>query len=107
MTAASSGTILHHIRRLAHAVPAGELADADLLRRFAEGQDQAAFAALVQRHGPLVWRVCRSVLGQEQDAEDAFQATFLILAKKAHSIRDPRALGCWLHGVAARVARRA
>src|SRR5437764_2815584 len=107
MTTASSGTILRNIHRLSLVPSAHELTDRELLRRFAEQQDQAAFAALVGRHGPLVWRVCRAALGHEQDAEDAFQATFLVLARKAGSVRDAGALGSWLYGVAARVALKA
>src|SRR5437660_4412178 len=107
MTPAPSGTILRHIHRLSLVPSAHELTDRELLRRFAEHQDQAAFAALVGRHGPLVWRVCRATLGHEQDAEDAFQATFLVLARKAGSVRDAGALASWLYGVAARVALRA
>ena len=63
--------------------------------------------ALVERHAPMVFLVCRQMLGEEHDAQDASQATFLILAKKARSIRKPEALGSWLHGVALRVSGKA
>ena len=95
------------IRRRPGAAAADTLADGHLLRRFASDRDEEAFAVLVRRHGPLVLRVCRRVLGGAQDAEDAFQATFLVLARKAGSIRDPGLLGNWLYGVASRIARRA
>jgi RNA polymerase sigma factor (sigma-70 family) len=81
--------------------------DAQLLARFATGHDEAAFEALLRRHGGLVWGVCRRALGHEHDAEDAFQATFLVLAKQAAQIRKPEALVSWLYGTALRMARRA
>ena len=80
--------------------------EGELLRRSAGGRDPAALEALVARHGPMVLGVCRRVLGDRHSTEDAFQATFLVLAKKAGSIRDPDRLGPWLHGVAHRVAVR-
>jgi RNA polymerase sigma factor (sigma-70 family) len=71
------------------------------------GDSSAAFEDLVKRHGPLVLGVCRQVLNHRQDAEDAFQATFLVLARKAGTIRDRQLVGCWLYEVANRIARRA
>jgi RNA polymerase sigma factor (sigma-70 family) len=80
------------------------VSDRQLLDRFTARRDEAAFAALVHRHGPLVLSVCRRMLGSRHDAEDALQATFLILARRAGSIRKKTSLGSWLHGVAMRVA---
>jgi RNA polymerase sigma factor (sigma-70 family) len=81
--------------------------DRELLRRFSQQHDEEAFARLVERHGPMVLGVCRRVLGCYQAAQDAFQATFLVLVRKAGSIDRPELLANWLHGVAARTARKA
>jgi RNA polymerase sigma factor (sigma-70 family) len=81
--------------------------DAALLERFARQRDGEAFAALVRRHGPMVLAVCRRLLPHSHDADDAFQAVFLLLVRKADSLRRPEQLGPWLHGVARRVALRA
>src|SRR5215510_8207865 len=79
-----------------------ELSDAELLRRFVAKREECAFAAIVRRHGSLVWAVCRSLMHSEADAEDAFQATFLVLVRSAPKVRKPNALGSWLHTVAGR-----
>jgi RNA polymerase sigma factor (sigma-70 family) len=84
-----------------------EGADADWLARFVANRDEAAFALVVGRHGPMVWRLCRRITGDAHLAEDCFQATFLALARQAASIRRPNALAAWLYGVAYRVAAKA
>jgi RNA polymerase sigma factor (sigma-70 family) len=94
------------VHQLAAAGELGRLTDGQLLTRFVQQRDEAAFEVLVHRHGALVWRVCRQVLPNAQDREDAFQATFLVLVRKAGSIARPELLGPWLHGVASRVAGR-
>src|SRR5262249_37912309 len=86
------------------------LSDRELLERFARSRDasgELAFATLVARHGPMVHSVCRRMLRDPQDSEDAFQATFLILVRKRAAIRFEASLGPWLYGVSVRVARRA
>jgi RNA polymerase sigma factor (sigma-70 family) len=80
--------------------------DRQLLECFVRQHDEVAFEALVQRHGPMVLAVCRRVLGAGQDADDAFQATFLVLVRRAASVGKPELLGNWLYGVAYRVARK-
>src|SRR5260370_23363476 len=96
---------LQHIRGLAVGEDAAALADKALLERFLTRHDQGAFEALVRRHGPMVLGVCRRVLQDPHDAEDAFQATFLVFVRKAAVIRKRELLGNWLYGVAYRTAR--
>jgi RNA polymerase sigma factor (sigma-70 family) len=107
MATAQLETLLWHIRKLAAGRDASQQTDRQLLEAFSACRDHGAFATLVARHGPMVLRVCRRVLNHEQDAEDAFQATFLVLAQKAGSIRKREALAEWLHGVAYRIATEA
>ncbi len=102
--AAGLAQFLQHLRRLSAAAKPDS--DAVLLERFRKLRDEDAFAALVVRHGPLVRNLCGRILANHQDAEDAFQATFLILARKAATVR-PRTLPSWLYGVAYRVACKA
>jgi RNA polymerase sigma factor (sigma-70 family) len=96
--------VLHHVQKLAAAQAADPHSDRDLLDRFVARRDEGAFAALVERHGPMVLSICRRALRHSHDAEDAFQAAFLVLARKAASIRHKDSLGSWLHGVAYHVA---
>jgi RNA polymerase sigma factor (sigma-70 family) len=103
---ADTPSLLRFVRHVA-AVQAGDATDADLLARFATARDEAAFAALVQRHGAMVLGVCRRVLNNTHDAEDAFQAAFLVLARRAGSAGGPRLLAQWLYGVAFRTALKA
>lgn len=105
MVKGATSPILHLIRRGVTA--SRELPDQELLLQFRTQHDPGAFHALLQRHGTMVLDVCRGVLGNEADAEDAFQATFLVLARKAASIRKSVSVGSWLHGVAHRTALKA
>jgi RNA polymerase sigma factor (sigma-70 family) len=98
---------IRNVRRVVGLQKAGDLPDAQLLKDFVSERDEVAFEALVRRHGPMVLGVCRRVLQEEHDAEDAFQATFLVLLRKAHAIGQPELLGNWLFGVAYRIALRA
>src|SRR5262245_7285128 len=99
--------VLRFIGVLTNAGGGGDRSDADLLRQFVVRRDEGAFAALLERHGPLVLGICRRVLGNSHDAEDAFQAAFLVLARKAASIRQQESLAAWLHRVALNVCRTA
>ena len=82
------------------------LNDTDLLARFFQDKVDAAFAAIVERHGPLVMAFAGRILADPNDAEDAFQATFLVLVRKGGTLRDPARLSSWLYGVAHRTARK-
>jgi RNA polymerase sigma factor (sigma-70 family) len=106
MATAQGSPILDYVRHLASA-HLTELSDTQLLERFAARRDEAAFTVLVRRHGPLVLGVCRRVLRDWHLAQDCFQVTFLLLARKADSLGRPEALGPWLYGVATRTARKA
>jgi RNA polymerase sigma factor (sigma-70 family) len=107
MAAATLNTFLQRLRRLLGGAAVEGVTDGQLLARFLRERDEVAFTTLVQRHGPMVWALCRRLVRNEADAEDAFQATFLILARKADSIRKKNSVAGWLYGVAARVASRA
>jgi RNA polymerase sigma factor (sigma-70 family) len=100
-------TALHHLRRLLHSPEAAGVSDAQLVERFVTARDEAAFELLVRRHERLVLNVCRRVLHDRHDAEDAFQATFLAFVRKAASIGQRASVAGWLYKVAYRVALRA
>ena len=96
-----------HLRTLSAAARAESVPDGEFLQRFAAQRDEEAFATLVRRHGPMVLRVCQRVLHDVHAAEDAFQAAFLVLSRKAASLRRADSVGCWLHSVAYRLALKA
>ena len=96
--------IIQHLCEVALLQDGAGLTDGQLLERLVDRREEAAAAALVRRHGPMVWAVCRRVLRNYHDAEDAFQATFLVLIRKANSIVLRQSLASWLYGVAHQVA---
>src|SRR4051794_12021714 len=106
MASAQYGAVLRQMRRLFDGSSVAGMTEGQLLERFVGRRDEAAFEALVARHGPMVLGVCRRVLSDPNDVEDAFQATFLVLVKKAGTLRRRDLLGNWLYGVAFRVAAR-
>jgi RNA polymerase sigma factor (sigma-70 family) len=104
MAEGQSPSSLQYLRQVIGVSGTDAATDGELLERFVQRRDEAAFAALVRRHGPMVLAVCRRVLHDAHDAEDAFQATFLVLAKKAASIRKQDSAAGWLCRVAYHVA---
>jgi RNA polymerase sigma factor (sigma-70 family) len=106
MAPSGFGAVLRRLGQRDFGQPTEGVPDGQLLERFVAGRDADAFTALVQRHGPMVFGACRRMLARTQDAEDAFQATFLVLARKAASIRRGESVAGFLHGVARRVARK-
>jgi RNA polymerase sigma factor (sigma-70 family) len=107
MAAAPLSKVIRQLRGVVARQDTAGLTEADLWERYVQERDEAAFETLVRRHGPMVLGVCRRILRNEQDAEDAFQATFLVLVRNARSIHKRESLGSWLYGVAYRIARRA
>ncbi len=110
MTNVTPQSVVRQIGSLFEGAAVNGLSDRQLLDRFIARPDsagEAAFAALVARHGPMVLSICNQLLGDQHHAEDAFQAVFLVLARRARSIRDPDLLGNWLYGIALRIARKA
>lgn len=95
------------LTRVRHTLTSDDRTDADLVRTFADTRSDPAFAELVRRFAPMVWGVCRRTVGHHQHAEDAFQAVFLVLARKPAAVRPPAAVGGWLHSVAVHTSRRA
>ena len=100
-------TLIRRVHRAVGESVSADRTDGQLLTSFIEQREEAAFGSLVHRHGPMVWGVCRRVVGHHHDAEDAFQATFLILARKASSVRPRAGLANWLYGVALRTSKKA
>jgi RNA polymerase sigma factor (sigma-70 family) len=107
MVASQKRSAVKDFQTLFSAGAIGDVSDAQLLDRFVSQREEVIFEAIIQRHGPMVWGVCRRVLRDHHDAEDAFQATFLVLARKASSVMPREKLGNWLYGVAFQTAMKA
>src|SRR5262245_12207173 len=107
MATAKQSPVLRFIHRMADAGDCQYVPDRDLMERFRRSKDESAFAVLVERHGPRVLGVCRRILRSSHEVDDAFQATFLVLVRKAGSLCRQDLLGPWLYGVAVRTALKA
>jgi RNA polymerase sigma factor (sigma-70 family) len=107
MSSGRLSSVVQYLRQIAGTGDAGEQADCQLLERFVTKHDESAYEALMRRHAPMVLGTCSRILRNGHDAEDAFQATFLVLARKAKSIGQRRSVGGWLHRIACRTAARA
>src|SRR6516162_7834384 len=107
MATSQMSGIIQHLRRTVLLRDGVGLTDRQLLEDYVSRRDEAALEALVLRHGPMVWCVCRRVLANQHDAEDAFQATFLVFVRKAASIASRELLANWLYGVAYQTSRKA
>jgi RNA polymerase sigma factor (sigma-70 family) len=101
---ASTNEVIQHIRRVVLMRDDGGLTDGQLMDLFINRQEEAALAALIRRHGPMVWGVCSRILRNNHDAEDAFQSTFLVFVRKATSVVPKEMIGNWLYGVARQTA---
>jgi RNA polymerase sigma factor (sigma-70 family) len=99
--------VIRHLRRMVRPAAGEGISDAQLLERFAVQGDEAAFELLMWRHGPMVWGLCRRILQDHHEAEDVFQATMLVLARKAGSIGQYQSIASWLYKVTYRIALRA
>ena len=107
MATGQDNSVIRHLRRAALLRDAGDMTDGQLLEAFVSARDEGAFEELLRRHGPMVLGVCRRVLGSPHDAEDAFQATFLVLVRKAAALTGRATVGNWLYGVAYHTALKA
>src|SRR5271166_4200513 len=106
MATSQMSQVIQHLRRIVLLSDVASMTDGQLLNRYVEGGDEDAFAVLVKRHGPMVWGVCRRLLANHQNAEDAFQATFLVLVRKAATVLPRQMVANWLYGVAHMTAHR-
>lgn len=107
MATSQMSEVIQHLRRIVLLRDGAGLTDGQLLEDYISHRNEAALAALVQRHSPMVWGVCRRVLWNYHDAEDTFQATFLVLVRRAASIASRELLANWLYGVAHQTALKA